>query len=202
MSVLSAGLARYLSAEQRRRLADARVGIAGAGGLGSNVAFMLARSGVRRLTLVDQDVVDASNLNRQAFFPEDVGQPKVEALARHLLRLEPELELRLFHETLAPDNAAFRFAPCPIVVEALDGADAKAMLCAALVPAGHFFVCASGLAGWGGPAMSVKRLAKNAVAVGDFVSAVSAEAPPMAPRVIQAAAMQADVVLEYILSKP
>lgn len=199
MSVLSTGLARYFNAEQLARLQAAHVGIAGAGGLGSNVAFMLVRSGIRRLTLVDRDVVDASNLNRQAYFPEDVGRTKVDALAGHLLRLEPDLLLSIICETLTSENTAERFALCPIVVEALDGAEGKAMLYRALVPQGHFFVCASGLAGWGGPAMRTRSLAPNAVAVGDFITGIGPESPPLAPRVMQAAAMQADAVLAHIL---
>ena len=60
-------LASHLDAAQRRRLAEARVGIAGAGGLGSNCAVLLARSGVIRLTIADHDVVSLSNLNRQFY---------------------------------------------------------------------------------------------------------------------------------------
>jgi sulfur carrier protein ThiS adenylyltransferase len=69
------GLRRHLSKEQIVRLAAARVGLAGAGGLGSNCAMMLARSGLKQLVLVDGDVVDASNLNRQHFFPMDHSAP-------------------------------------------------------------------------------------------------------------------------------
>ena len=77
---LCEGLGRYLTPEQLRILRQARVGIAGAGGLGSNAALMLARSGVEHLTLVDHDVVDASNLNRQQYWPRHVGRSKVDAL--------------------------------------------------------------------------------------------------------------------------
>ena len=63
-NALHTGLARYLGSEQLEALRAARVGIAGAGGLGSNAALMLARSGIGNLVLVDDDVVDASNLNR------------------------------------------------------------------------------------------------------------------------------------------
>ena len=84
-NALHNGLARYLSPDQLEALRAARVGIAGAGGLGSNAALMLARSGVGNLVLVDDDVVDASNLTRQQYWPRHVGRPKVEALAELLL---------------------------------------------------------------------------------------------------------------------
>ncbi len=60
------------------------VGIAGCGGLGSNAAVALTRAGVGRLILADLDIVELSNLNRQYFFQDDVGQFKAEALAEHL----------------------------------------------------------------------------------------------------------------------
>ena len=200
MNTLAEGLTRHLSSEQLIRLRNAHIGIAGAGGLGSNVAFMLARSGIRRLTLIDKDAVEASNLNRQAYFPEHVGQPKVIALSKELLRLEPEMELALFHETLTSKTASIRFAQCDAVVEAFDDAANKAMLYRTLVPTGVFFVGASGLAGWDGPPMTTRHIGKNAVLVGDGISAVGPGTPPMAPRVMQAASMQADARLAFLLN--
>ncbi len=88
MSVLVQGLLRYTSPDTLERLARVRMLIIGAGGLGSNVAFMLARSGIRRFILVDRDRVEASNLNRQAYFPADLGRPKVEALAEPAAKVE------------------------------------------------------------------------------------------------------------------
>lgn len=74
-------LAARIGTAARERLRAACVGIAGAGGLGSNIAVMLARSGIGALRIVDFDAVDASNLNRQHYFRQHVGMPKVEALA-------------------------------------------------------------------------------------------------------------------------
>ena len=144
MSRLREGLARYLAPEALARLAAVHVGIAGAGGLGSNVAVMLVRSGIRRLMTADFDRVEASNLNRQAFFPEDLGRPKVEALRELLFRLEPELEYRGHDLRLTPENAPALFAGCDVVVEAVDGAETKAALCSALLRAGFFVVKNSG----------------------------------------------------------
>ena len=198
MNALRSGLARYLTERQIDLLDRARVGIAGAGGLGSNAAFALARSGVRYLTLVDKDTVDASNLNRQAYFPDDISQPKVHALARHLRALDPELVLTLHHETLTFENASRLFHDCPIVIEAFDDPEAKAMLLRSLAP-GRFLICASGIAGFGGPPMIRRRFGKNAVIVGDFTTAVDAAHPPLAPRVLEAAGLLADAALCRIL---
>lgn len=200
MSLLREGLARYCPPEQLSRLEAARVGIAGAGGLGSNAAFLLARSGVRRLTIADRDVVEPSNLNRQAYFPEHVGMPKVEALSQELLRLDPTLEINAFYAEITASFVFKYFSDCSAVVEALDGAEDKAMLCRALAGSGIFLVCASGIAGLSGPPMHSRRIGDNALIVGDGLTSIAA-APPMGPRVMQAAAMQAEAVLKFILGK-
>ncbi|MBQ3059480.1 MAG: sulfur carrier protein ThiS adenylyltransferase ThiF [Desulfovibrio sp.] len=196
-NTLHAGLTRYLTPEQLKKLRSVRVGIAGAGGLGSNAALMLARSGVEDMLLVDDDVVDASNLNRQQYWPRHVGRPKVEALAELLRELNPEIQLDIRRLRLSSSNLP-KIAPlCPIWVEALDDSLSKAMLVEAAILSGARIVAASGLAGYGGPDMH-KRPMGDLTLVGDFVTDVQT-APPLAPRVTQAAAMLADTVLEFIL---
>ena len=199
MSVLAEGLARYWTPEHLNALASIKVGIAGAGGLGSNVAVLLARSGVRRLLIVDHDSVEPSNLNRQCYWPEDVGRPKAEALQGRLLALEPELALHVSCETITTGTAGSLFRGCAIVVEALDEAGIKAALCASLLAQGFYVVAASGISGFGLTPMQVRRMGASFVCVGDFVSAVDEHRPPLAPRVMQAAALQADEVLARIL---
>lgn len=199
MSVLSESLEQWFGREELARLRAARVGVAGAGGLGSNAALALVRSGIRNLVLVDGDTVDASNLNRQAYWPEDVGRPKVEALHDRLAALEPELTCQIRREWLEADTACAVFHGCDVVVEALDGAVLKAALCAALLEAGFYVVGASGIAGYGLGPLYARRLGSRFVCVGDFTTGASPDAPTLAPRVMQAAAMQADEVLAFLL---
>lgn len=116
----------YLSAAERGILGRAVVGIAGAGGLGSNCAMHLVRSGVRRLVIADFDRVAESNLNRQFFFADQIGCRKVEALGRNLRRIVPELELELHDSAVTAENAAGRFGRCDIVVEAFDSSAREA----------------------------------------------------------------------------
>ena len=78
----------YLTPAERAVLERARIGIAGAGGLGSNCAMHLVRAGVRRLVVADFDVVGESNLNRQFFFRDQLGMKKVAALKANLLRID------------------------------------------------------------------------------------------------------------------
>ncbi len=102
MSKLKNGLTRYFTEDQLNKISTARVFIAGCGGLGSNVAHLLVRSGFLHFTLLDCDFVDESNLNRQFFFPDQTGMTKTEALAQNLLRLEPDLDLNLLFMRYVP----------------------------------------------------------------------------------------------------
>ena len=197
--VLSANT--YLTERERRILESARVGIAGAGGLGSNVAMLLVRAGIRKFVIADFDEVNESNLNRQFFFRGQVGEKKVEALARNLRLVEPDLELELCDARLTGGNVAEVFAGCDVVVEAFDAAESKTMLLDALLPSGRPVVAATGLAGWGrSNAMQVRRMG-NIVAVGDGETAVGENAAPASPRVGIAAAMQANSVVAMLLGE-
>lgn len=86
------------------KFAKARVGIAGTGGLGSNVAMMLARSGIGYLKLVDRDRVDATNIARQYFDNDDIGKPKADALKDRLGRINPYMEIDAVNMVLAQSN--------------------------------------------------------------------------------------------------
>lgn len=191
-------LAAHCTPEQCRRLTSARIGIVGAGGLGSNCAVMLVRSGIRHLILADPDTVALSNLNRQYFFPRHLGQPKVDALAEVLRELNPQLDLVTQPCALDPDSAARLFVSCDIVVEAVDDPCTKRALVEGLLLQGHVVIAASGMAGWGGSPMTARRMGRLIV-VGDHQNEVSPKAPPLAPRVTMAAAMQADAVLCQLL---
>ena len=189
----------YLTPEERTALESARVGIAGAGGLGSNCAMHLVRSGVKHITIADFDVVNESNLNRQFFFRDQIGQKKVEAIKENLLRIEPDADIRVVDMRLDASSAREIFADCGIVVEAFDAVDAKVMLVSAFASSGKKLVTASGLAGWGrSNAMKVRKMG-NIVAIGDGETSVGDGAAPVSPRVGIAAAMQANAVVSLLL---
>lgn len=167
----------HLAAEQCKVLASARIGMAGAGGLGSNCAVFLARTGIRDFVIADPDVVALSNLNRQHFFPRHLGLPKVEALGAVLRELNPSVILRLEPRALDGPSACALFAGCDIVVEAVDDPEVKKNLVEALLLAGHRVVSASGMAGWGGVPMTARKLGSRLVVVGDHVSGIGPGMP-------------------------
>ena len=189
----------YLTPGERTLLESVRIGIAGAGGLGSNCAMHLVRSGVKHITIADFDVVNESNLNRQFFFRDQIGQKKVEAIKANLLRIEPDADIRAVDIRLDASSAREIFADCGIVVEAFDAVDAKVMLVSAFASSGKKLVTASGLAGWGrSNAMRVRKMG-SIVAIGDGETSVGDGAAPVSPRVGIAAAMEANAVVSLLL---
>ena len=112
---LHAALVERHGAAIQDKLDRAAVGIAGLGGLGSNIAVHLARLGVGRLVLVDFDVVDITNLNRQHYTMKDIGIPKTLALQEQLEAINPYLNYETYTERVIPANAARLFAGCDVV---------------------------------------------------------------------------------------
>ena len=92
------------SPETQKLLSAGNVAIAGLGGLGSNVAYALARIGVGHLHLIDFDVVDITNLNRQQYFMEHIGMYKTDALKSLLLKINPYLDIRTDCVKVTDDN--------------------------------------------------------------------------------------------------
>ena len=102
--------------------------IAGLGGLGSNVAYALARIGVGHLHLIDFDVVDITNLNRQQYFMEHLGMYKTAALKSLLLKINPYLDIQTDCVKVTEENIVDLLGDELIICEAFDRPEAKAML--------------------------------------------------------------------------
>ena len=98
--ILEQGLYKYLKSTELEKIKNTKILIAGSGGLGSNAAMMLVRCGFEQLTLIDYDDIEPSNLNRQYFFSDQVGQAKVIALQENLLRINPNLKLTIIKDKL------------------------------------------------------------------------------------------------------
>lgn len=145
------------------------IGIAGAGGIGSNVARILAQAKASALKIIDFDVVEASNLNRQFYGISQVGKKKVTCLAQNLIEIYPEIKIEVIHEKITPETAADLFSDCAVVVEALDDKTAKKWLVESLCRQKKTIVCASGIAGQDMTNISCTRLG-NCHIVGDRIS--------------------------------
>lgn len=199
MSGFYKNLINKLGPENFKRVQDVRIGLAGLGGLGSNCALNLVRTGFRKFTIVDFDTVDITNLDRQFYFLDQVGEDKTKALEKNLRRINPDLDIRSARTRITEESAGELFKDCPIVAECFDSAEAKSMLVARLLSLGKFVVSASGLGGCGlSDDIKVHRMQKNLVMIGDLKSDICSK-PAISPRVNIAAAKQADTILEHVL---
>lgn len=201
---LHAALVERHGADIQNKLDHAAVGIAGLGGLGSNIAVHLARLGVGRLVLVDFDVVDITNLNRQHYTMKDIGIPKTLALQEQLEAINPYLNYETYTERIIPANAARLFAGCDVVCEAFDRADQKAMLVETLLERlpDTPIVSGSGMAGYSSAnAMRIERKFGRLYVCGDETSDIADGIGLMAPRVALCAAQQATMVLRLLLGE-
>ena len=188
-------------AELQRKLKAASVAVCGLGGLGSNIAIALARAGVGRLHIIDFDRVDISNLNRQQYFPEQLGQPKAVALYDTLHRIAPYCNIRKDTVKLDETNIPSLLSEADIIVEAFDKADQKAMLvnCVLENMPGKYLVSGSGMAGIGpSNTISTRRIAKRFYLCGDGVSDVDDGMGLVSSRVLICAGHQAHTVIRII----
>ncbi len=187
-----------------RKVKRSTVGIAGLGGLGSQVAIALARIGVGTLILADYDVVEPSNLNRQQYFIRQIGLPKVDAMRENLERVNPYVRVITHRAVISPQNVKAIFGEADIIVEAFDKAEEKAMLINAISESmpETYIVAASGVAGYGdNNAIRTTKFSSKIFIVGDQRSAAGPGIGLMAPRVGIAAHHQANMVLRIILGE-
>jgi sulfur carrier protein ThiS adenylyltransferase len=185
-------------------LKKATVGIAGLGGLGSSCAFALCRMGVGTLVLADFDVVEPSNLNRQQYFVDQIGMYKTEATEVNLAKANPYVKVETHCIALDESNIPVVFRGAPVVVEAFDRADMKAMIIRTVLDKmpNVTIVAASGVAGCGdGNEILVSRVTPRLYVIGDNRTEARPGRGLMASRVGIAAHQQANTVVRIILGE-
>ena len=186
-----------------KKLKKTRVCILGLGGLGSNVTVLLARAGIGYLKLIDFDVVEASNLNRQQYRISHIGMKKTEAMKTIIREINPFVEVDILDIKVDRKNIYSIVGDIEIVVEAFDRAETKAMILEELLTnKNKIVVSASGMAGLGSANEIVtKKIKDNFYLVGDNYSDYEEYLGIMSTRVMICAAHQANVVLRLILGE-
>ncbi len=177
------------------------IGIAGAGGLGSNCAVSLARIGIGKIVIADYDIVSKSILNRQYYFLDQIGEKKVFALKENISRINPDVEIYTYDLKLNSDKIIKIFKDCDVIVEAVDLAETKQMVIETILSQmpDKYIVSGLGIAGYGKNIEIKTRRIDKLYICGDEKTEISEINPPLAPKVGIVANMQANQVIEIVL---
>lgn len=171
-----------------------KIGIAGCGGIGSNVAMNLVRSGIDKFLLVDFDTIDNSNLNRQFFFNEQIGQYKSIALKNNLYKINPKLDIEYKVKKINSNNIYNIFKECDIIIEGFDNKEYKKLLIESFQ--NKYIISANGIAGR--DLTNIKTINFNKVfIIGDFESDVS-KFKTYSTKVIYIACIMANKTLDIL----
>lgn len=185
------------------KLKSGKVIILGLGGLGSNIAVSLARVGVGELTLVDYDVVEPSNLNRQQYFIEDIGMKKSNALKSILERINPFIKVNAIDLYITKENASF-LKKYDVIIEAFDDAKNKAMICNYVLKnlSDKYLIASSGMAGYyDSNDIRTRKIREKFYICGDFKHEAKKGDGLMAPRVSICANHMANLAMQILIDE-
>lgn len=149
-----------------------KIGIAGVGGIGSNVALHLVRSGIKNLKFGDFDKIDESNLNRQFYFKEQIGKYKVECLRENLTKISHgnyEGKIIKFDR----ENIKEFFSDCDIIIEGFDNKEYKSLFLEEFFNTYKTLIMTSGIAGLKTEGIKVSKILPQLYIVGDMESDIS-----------------------------
>ncbi|WP_227861961.1 MULTISPECIES: thiamine biosynthesis protein ThiF [unclassified Clostridioides] len=183
------------------KLKKGRVAILGLGGLGSNIAISLARIGVGELLLIDYDVVEPSNLNRQQYFIDDIGKLKTDAMVENITKINPFVKLKTQNVFLNKyDMDVLKEAD--LIIEAFDDASCKAQVCnyTLLNLKDKYLIASSGMAGYyDSNIITTKKIRDRFYICGDFVNEAKFGEGLMAPRVAICANHMANLATQILI---
>lgn len=195
-------LLKFYTPEQFARIQSVKIGIAGAGGLGSNLAVALVRSGFKNFEILDQDIIELSNLNRQYYFLDEVGKSKVVVLKERLLKINPDLKINIINDQLVKANASKYFQHAGILFEAFDNVESKKLILEEYGNSDKIIIFGNGMVGISNKnEFKIKKLNDKHYLVGDGIADVRAGDKPFAPRVATCAGLMASVVLELVCQR-
>jgi sulfur carrier protein ThiS adenylyltransferase len=181
------------------KLSASTVAVAGCGGIGSNVAVSLVRAGIGRIIIADMDIVEASNLNRQYYFTDEIGSKKVFTLKSRLNSINADCEVAAYHKELFRDDVSKLFSSTDILIEAFDKAESKQWLIeewSSLYP-DRPVISGNGLSGFGDFESIKIRKMGNIYFCGDGVT--SSDIGLCSARVAIVSNMQANLAIELLM---
>ncbi|MEG0237155.1 sulfur carrier protein ThiS adenylyltransferase ThiF [Cetobacterium sp.] len=171
-----------------------KIGVAGCGGIGSNVAMNLVRAGIKNFILVDFDKIEESNLNRQFYFKNQIGLYKAPILMKNLKSINENLNIDFFVEKIDKNNILDFFSDCDIIIEAFDKKEFKTLLIENYST--KYIISANGIGGR--DLKNIKNLTFNKLTViGDFYSDIKIY-QTYSTKVMFIACLMANKVLDII----
>ncbi len=195
------GLRTYFSLKQLKKIQSVKIGIGGAGGLGSNLAVILVRCGFKNFDIIDKDRIEPSNLNRQFYFLNEIGKLKVKTLKKRLLQINPSLKVITHKTAWSRKNGNHFFKDCSVIAEAFDQVDFKRDFIEFYADKAELLVSGNGLGGISSlKNFEVKRVGRIFI-VGDRKTSVSKTHPPLAPGVTACASLMAQIILRTSLTQ-
>lgn len=193
-------LTYYFNEDEIKKIKSTNIFVAGAGGIGSNTSHYLVRSGFLNFKIIDFDIVNLSNLNRQFYFLDQVGKFKVDALKDNLLKINKKLNITLLNGKIEDFDIFEITKDSDIIIEAFDDLKVKSDFINKSIKTNKPVICVSGIGGYSNSnQISYKKLGKNLFVVGDGLRDVSLY-PPLSPHVNQASSIQADIALSLTLN--
>ena len=195
------GLLKYIDKDFLKFIQSLNIGIAGLGGLGSNILNSMARTGFNKFTICDFDKVEASNLNRQYYNIEDIGLYKSDAIIKNINKINKNIEFTSYNQKLDETNMNKIFDNCHIIFEAFDNPISKKELFTSFhKEKNKIIIFGSGMAGFNiiDNNIKIKKIKENIYMIGDLETNVSNDTPPLAPKVIAVASTMAAVAFEII----
>lgn len=187
--------------ELQNKISLSKVAICGLGGLGSNIAILLARAGVGKLMLIDFDKVDITNLHRQQYKACQIGMYKTEALAYNLKEIAPYLKTEIHTVRMEEKNYSELLQGADIICEAFDSAEEKANIVNFILSEmpTKYLVAASGMAGLDSAnSIKTRKVSKRFYLCGDDKSDIADGIGLVSSRVCVCASHQANMVLRII----
>lgn len=189
--------------ELQRKLQQSTVAVCGLGGLGSNIAISLVRSGIGKLHLIDFDRVDLSNIGRQQYYLSQNGKLKTTALSEIISHINPYCKIITHNQRLDSENIPTILKNVDIICEAFDNAESKALLVDVVMEKfpEKYLVAASGMSGLHtANSIKTRKITEKFYICGDGKSSVEKDGTLFASRVAVCAAHQANAVLRIISS--
>ncbi len=196
-----AALAARHGKARHAAISAACVAVCGLGGLGSNIALLLARAGVGRLILCDFDRVELSNIHRQQYKVGQLGRLKTDCTAENIREFAPYCTTECHTVRLSRESLAQYLACADVICEAFDNAEEKAMLADVVLNAfpEKYYIASSGMAGFGSAnELTTRRITAHFYVCGDGKSESCTDSGIVATRVALCGAHQAHLALRLI----